>query len=254
MKVLKLILLVSIFAYEIQAQDTISIEGTIINYSSGETLYLNLTGHLFPLQVTAEGTFSFQGKVLESPSFFKLVSYSKRGKIKHQTPLIWFEGDQVTATIDWSDQSVQIQDPVTFQSTSEKIEGLPKSQRIKYILRHPDNFPSLYFANQLKEKISLSNLEKFTRETRQDYKSTAYFQRIDHYISAKKRSPLKKGKKIEDFNLPNKFGQEVSILEGSHQTTIIALFSSGCSFSIASIDLLEQVDKMKDDQTKLITI
>lgn len=254
MKILFLTLILSISIYQVYAQSTVNISGKIDNTNPEELIYLGLDGALLKLKILEDGTFSVDGNVDQNPSFFYFAKISKRGKIENQTPRIWFETDRIKVNLDWSGKSFQMENLMPFQSTSEKIEALKESQRIDFILSNPTSVPSLFFADKHKEIMSVSDLEKLFTSIDEEYKNSIYVKRIETYVSAKKRNPLTKGKKVEDFKLPNKDGQFVSVVNDGNKSRLIALLSSGCSYSIASINLLEQVAELNNDKIEMITI
>lgn len=254
MKNLFLTLALCLSIYQVQAQRTVNFSGQIKNTNPAELIYLGLDGFLLPLKILENGTFSVNGDIQQTPSFIYFAKITKRGKIEQQTPLIWFESDSLEVTLDWSEKSFQIQDLMHFQSTSEKIENLKGKSQIEFILKNPNNIPSLYFANENKENISISDLEMFTQGVSEENKKTNHYKRIENYVSAKKLKALKKGHEVEDFKLPNKDGKQVSVINGNNKKRIISLFSSGCSFSISSINLLEQLSELNNDKIELITI
>lgn len=254
MKKLFLTLAFCLSIYQVQAQRTVNFSGQIKNTNPAELIYLGLDGFLLPLRILENGTFSVNGDIQQTPSFVYFAKITKRGKIEQQTPLIWFESDSLEVTLDWSEKSFQIQVLMPFQSTSEKIENLKGKSQIDFILKNPNNIPSLYFANKNKENISISDLEIFSQGVSEENKKTIHYKRIENYVSAKKLKVLKKGQKVEDFKLPNKDGKQVSVINGSNKKRIISLFSSGCLFSVASINLLEQLSELNNDKIELITI
>ena len=254
MKKILLILTLCFVLFQSKAQKNVNFSGEIKNLNPGELIYLGLDGFLLPLKILENGTFSVNGNIQQTSSFFYFAKISRRGKIEKQTPLIWFESDSLKVTIDWSDKSFQNHDLMPFQSISEKIENLKGKSQVETLLKNPNNIPSLYFANKNKKNISTSDLKIFLQEINEENKKTIYYKRIENYLSAKNLKALKKGYMVEDFKLPNKDGEHVSVINGSNKKRIISLFSSGCSFSIASIDLLEQLSELNNDKIELITI
>jgi len=254
MKNLFLTLILCITIYQVQAQKTVNFSGQISNYNSSELIYLGLDEFLLPLKILEDGTFTVDVAIQQNPSFFSFAKISKRGKIERQTPRIWFENDRINITLDWSNKSFQMEGLMPFQSTSDKIEDLKGKQQIEFILNNPSNIPSLYFANSLKEKISIYDLEKFSQSVNDEYKNSIYLKRIENYVFAKKLKTLKKGEKVKDFKLPDKDGNQISVINRRNKKQLIALFSSGCSFSIASINLLAQFAELNNDKIEMTTI
>lgn len=254
MKNLFLTLILCITIYQVQAQKTVNFSGQISNYNSSELIYLGMDEFLLPLKILEDGTFSVDVAIQQNPSFFSFEKISKRGKIERQTPRIWFENDRINLTLDWSNKSFQMEGLMPFQSTSDKIEDLKGKQQIEFILNNPSNIPSLYFANSLKEKISIYDLEKFSQSVSDEYKNSIYLKRIENYVFVKKLKTLKKGEKVKDFKLPDKDDNQISVINRRNKKQLIALFSSGCSFSIASINLLAQFAELNNDKIEMTTI
>jgi hypothetical protein len=254
MKKLFLTLGLLIAFWDAQAQVAVNISGQIDNLNAAESIYMGIDGRLFPLNPPADGTFSVDVNISQHPSFFYLAHIPKSGKIEQKTPLIWFESDSVQITKDWSDQSYQMQGLLPFQANSEKIEALKGNEQFDFILANPINLPGLYFVEKQKEKIGIPDLERFTQLIKEDHRNSAYVKRIESYIAAKKRDTIKVGSKVADFTLPDKDGNQVSVIQPNNKTTLIALFSSGCAYSVASIDILEKVAAMNNDKIEMITI
>jgi thiol-disulfide isomerase/thioredoxin len=147
-----------------------------------------------------------------------------------------------------------MQELMPFQSISEKIEDLKGNKQVEFLLKNPNQLPSLYFADKYKETISSSDLQKYYKLIDTSNKNSIYVKRIKNYLSAIKREPLKKGKTVENFKLPNELGQYVSIINSNNKPKVIALFSSACAYSLASINLLEQLSKLNNDKIEIVSI
>lgn len=244
-----------LFAFwDAQAQVAVNISGKIDNLNAAESIYIGIDGRLFPLNPPADGTFSVDVNISQYPSFFYLAHITKGGKIEQKTPLIWFEGDSVQISKDWSDQSYQMQGLLPFQANSEKIEALKGKDQFDFILANPINLPGLYFVEKQKENTDIADLERFTLLVKEEHRNSAYVKRIESYIAAKKLDNIKIGSKVEDFTLPDKDGNQVSVIQPNNKTTLIALFSSGCAYSVASIGILEKVADLNNDKIEIITI
>lgn len=254
MKKLFLTFILLIAFCQAQAQIAVNISGKIENLNTTESIYLGIDGRLFPLNPPADGTFSLDISISEIPSSFYLAHIPKSGKIEQKTPLIWFESDSVQITKDWSDQSYQMQGLLPFQATSEKIEALEGKEQFEFILANTLEYPSLYFAEKQKENTDIADLERFTQLVKEEQRNSSYYKRIENYIAAKKRDEIKIGGKVEDFSLPSKDGKQVSVINSNNKTTLIALFSSGCAYSVASIGILEKVAAMNNGKIEMITI
>ena len=254
MKNLLFSIIFCISIHQVQAQKTINVSGQIENSNSAELIYLGFDGDLIRLNLSSSGGFSVDARIQQNPSFFYFANISKQGKIQQKTPLIWFEKDSLKIILDWSDKSFQMQGSMSFQPTSEKMEALSEKEQIDFALNNPNSIPGLYFVNKNKEKISIPDLEKFSREVNNEFKNSIDLKRIEYYVTAKKLKTLIKGNTVEDFKLPDKDGELVSVINTSNKKKLIGFFSSGCSYSIASISLLEQLAKLNNNKIEMITI
>jgi peroxiredoxin len=253
MKNLLFSIIFCISIHKVQAQKTINISGQIENSNTTELIYLGFDGDLIRLNLSSSGAFSVDASIEQNPSLFYFANISKQGKIQQKTPLIWFEKDSVKVILNWLDKSFQMQDLMSFQSTSEKMEALSEKEQIDFALNNPNSIPGLYFVNKNKEKISIPDLEKFSMEVNEDLKNSIDLKRIKNYMSAKKRKTLTKGIRVEDFKLPDKDGELVSVINTNNQRKLIGFFSSGCTYSLASIGFLEELHKL-NNKIELITI
>ncbi len=254
MKKLLVKLFLSLTIIQSQAQQPVNFKGQIKNTKADEVIYLVLDGVLIRLQVLEDGTFSTNTSIQELPSFYSLANIAKNGKIEQQTPRIWFNKDSIDISINWADKTFQPQEKMPYQSLSEKIESLKTDAQNEFILNHTVNIPILYFVNKNKKSISIADLDLFTQKVDDTYKSSFYFKRLENYLWAKKRKLLKVGEKVEDFSLPDKDGNQVSVINSNNKTKLITIFSSGCSYSIASISMLEKISKMNTGKIEIITI
>lgn len=251
-KILYSLTLVFIFSHS-QAQKLINFSGQIKNSKTEESIYLDLGGTAIRLKLLEDGSFSTNASIQQIPSSFCFATISK-GTVYQQTPLIWFEKDSIEVNIDWFDKSLQFKNRMPYQSLSEEIETLKGNKQNEFILSKPVNVPILYFVNKNKEKISISDLEAFSQKVDEIYQKSIYFKRLTSYISAKKREPVKIGSIVEDFTLPNKDGNQVSVVNKDAKNKLITIFSSSCSWSIASIGLLEKLAKINNGKIEIITI
>jgi peroxiredoxin len=254
MKNLYLKVFICITACQIQAQKVVNFNGQIINYNPSESIYLVFDESISTLNILEDGTFSLNVNMQQIPSYFYFANISKRGKIEQQTPRIWFENDSLEININWLDKSFQTKDLSPYQSLSEQIENLKDKQKIAFILDHSSSFPSLYFANRLKGKISISDLKQISKSVNENYKNSIYLKKIDNYIEAKSLEKLKKGKKVEEFELPDAHGNKVLVIKKNGNKKLIAILSSGCYYSVSSISLLEQLNELNNGNIELITI
>lgn len=254
MRKLFFILTLCLSLNQIQAKNTVNFTGQIKNAKPEELIYLALEGSLLPLKIMEDGTFSADKNIEQSPSFFYFAKISKRGKIEHQTPQIWFEGKRIVVSVNWTGKSFQMEDLMPFQSLSEKIEALKGNEQFELIQKNPNEIPSLYFADMHKEQVSISDLEKYYKSLNEENKNSIYAKRIKNYLSAIKRPPLKKGRTIENFKLRNKNGKYIDVVNNNNKPQVIAFLSSSCAYSIASINLLEQLSKLNNDKIEIVSI
>lgn len=254
MKKTLLTLTLALILLQAKAQESVTINGRIGNLKTAESIYLDLGGALIELKLLEDGTFSTNANIQQSPSFFRFAIISKKGKVEFQTPRIWFDKDSVEVNFDWLDKSFQIPSKMPYQSMSEKIETMKGDKQTEFILSNPINIPILYFVSENRDKISISNLEAFCQKVDDIYQNSIYFKKLTNYLSAKKRKPIKIGGIVEDFTLPNKDGNRVSVVNKGAKTTLITIFSSSCYYSIASISLLEQLTKINNGKIEIITI
>ncbi|MGY6743035.1 MAG: TlpA family protein disulfide reductase [Cecembia sp.] len=235
------------------AQQTVHIYGQIDQHAASDIIFLIVGENGLPIEIAADGSFSANRGIHQFPSYFYL-SKLKGKKLERQTPNIWFESNSIKISLNLADKSFETAHLMPYQQTSEKLESLGKKELIKYITGNPNQIPSLYFAERYKESIPLADLEMFYKNIQEDYKSHTYGKRIENYLSAKQRAPIKKGQKIEDFHLPDKEGKQVAVIGMSDKPKLISLFSSGCAYSVLSIDLLEKFSEMNDNNMDIITI
>jgi len=182
------------------------------------------------------------------------MSSSKKGKLTYLLPIIWLDEKSPVVNFDLADNSYESSSKPPYQSISENLEQSKEKEKIDYILKNPNQWPSLYFANELKSNMATQDLLKFLDELKEPFISSPYFLKIKSYSIAKSREPVKIGRLVEDFALPDKTGDLQSILKNKDKTKLVALFSSGCSFSIASISLLSQLNEINNDKIEIITI
>lgn len=249
-----LILFLFLSIKQVQAQNTINITGEIKNTNPEEIIYIILDGSLIPLKIMQDGNFVINGDIQQIPSFFYFAKVSNRGKIEAQTSRIWFEKEQIKIMVDWSNKTFRNENATSFQSISEKIEVLNVNKNFDFVLKNSNEIPSLYFIDFQKEKISIANLEKYYKSLNEDNKKTIYANRIINYLSAKKRKDLKKGGIFENFKLPNKSGNYIDVVNDKNKIKVIALLSSGCSYSIASIHFLKNLSASNNDKIEIVSI
>ena len=241
----------------LNAQISVNIKGQIINTNNSKLLFIRNDEGLIPIKSVSDGTFILDLKCYHLPSFITLNGVSKRGKIIQYFPKIWFASDSVKIIFDFENKSFQTHDRTNFQDLSEKIEALGKKKRLKFLIENFNKIPSLYFIEYEKHNFALNDLRRIYQGVQSQYGNLIYVQRLGGYIEAKSKPRVKIGSKVEDFKLPNKSGDYQSVLTNTSKQKLIAILSSGCQYSIASIPLLEQFYKISKEQNKnieLITI
>ncbi len=254
LKKLLLSLILSLALIQSQSQQTVSFRGQIKNAKADESIYLALEGMLIQLKLQDNGAFLISTSLQQLPACFFIASITTKGKIEQHTPKIWFDKDSIKIDIDWVDKTFQVADKMSYQSISEKIESLKGNQQNQFMLSNSVNIPILYFVNENKNDIPVSDLEIFSQNVDTLYRGSTYFKKIEAYINAKKRKPLKIGDKVANFSLPNRDGNPISVINASGKTKLVTFFSSGCSFSISSISLLEQLEKINNGKIEIITV
>ncbi|TAD85621.1 MAG: TlpA family protein disulfide reductase [Bacteroidetes bacterium] len=236
------------------AQKRIHVSGKISGFNSTEPTYVDFGGKLQQFMPAEDGSFSVDASIRELPGTIRFVTPTAKGKIINKTPLIWVASDSVKVNVDWLKQTFQSSATTPFQSTSEKIEALKPKEQIDFTLNNSSSVVSLYFANMLKKDIAIDDLKKFCLNVKSEFGNTDYFKRIETYVAAKSLPTLKKGETVKDFTLPDKDGNQIQVIKENNQPKLIALFSSSCQYSIASIALVEQISKLPNNNFELITI
>ena len=254
MKNLFLMLACFLFLYQVQGQRTVSFRGHIKNINPEESIYLGLDQVLLPLKIREDGTFEVEEHIEQNPSFFFFAIIAKGGKIEHKTPLIWFKADRIKVTLDWSNKSFETMELMPFQSLSEKIEALSEDKQLELIQKNPNEIPSLYFLDAHKEKHKVEVLDTYFDSLNEENKMSVYAKRVANYLAAIKRPALKKGETVENFQLPNKKNELVDVIYGKNKPQLIGLLSSGCAYSIVSLNLLKQLSELNDDSIEIVTI
>jgi hypothetical protein len=254
MKNLFLTFILSVSIYQVQAQGTVNFNGQIKNVNPDEFIYLGVDEYLSPLKTLEDGTFSVDVSIQQNPSFFYFAKISKQGKIERQTLQIWFANDSINLNYDLLSKAYEMENLMPFQSFSEKLETSKGNEQVELILKRPNEIPSLYFADMNKEEISRSDLEEYYELLDEESRNSIYAKRIENYLSAIKRTPLKKGETVENFKLPNKDGKYIDVVNDNNKPQIIALFSSGCAYSISSISLLEQLSELNNGKIEIVSI
>ena len=251
MKTVFFILTLLLISTPLKAQKTVHIQGQLNNLNENELLYVGTEEGLKPLNISDDGSFNVEIKTPHLPSFFSIEKVSKRGKVKQVIQRIWFEEDSVIVTINLADKTFQIQTKTPHQSISEKIEKQKGRKRLKLIQENINYLPGLYFAEREKENFSINNLKALRKQIDPKHENLIYVKKLDKYIEAKSRKPIKKGVEIEDFTLPDSIGENKNILSINDNLKLIAVLSSGCYFSMKSISFLE---KLNESQIKIISI
>ncbi len=234
-------LFLSLLAALTWAQQTVVIKGKINNSDASEKIFLGFEDVLKPLEPRADGAFELTAKVSSFPTFFYFSTISKKGKIISKSPLIWFESDSLFVELNWLDGTITMEGKLPYQGLSEKLEALKGKQQMEEARKHANAIPALYFANVLKEKIGIADLEAFLANVPDSLRALHYFKKIENYLLAQKIGPLKKGSVVQDFQLPDSTGNLISILQNSGKKQLVALVSTGCFHSLASLSMLQEL-------------
>lgn len=244
----------SLLAGFVSAQQAVVVKGRINNFDVSETIFLGFDDVIKPLEPQASGTFEITAKVPSFPAFFYFSTISKKGKITSKSPLIWFESDSVFVELNWLDGAIAMQGKLPYQGLSEKLEALKGKPQMEEVLKHANAIPALYFANVLKEKIGIADLEAFLVHVPDSLRALHYVKKIENYLLAQKIGPLKKGSVVQDFQLPDSTGNRVSMLQNSGKKQLVALVSTGCFYSLASLSMLQELAELNNKPFDIITI
>ena len=249
-----LVLIAMILTIPLNAQLPINIQGTITNYNGESIIYLGNDETILPLTISKDGAFSIDMDFAQLPSFVSVKTVSGRGKITNHLPRIWFSDDNLSLDINWVEKTFDSSSKVPYQELSQEMENLKGKKQKQLILANPNQWPGLFFADRFKEDLPISDLEAFLERTTEEFSQSIYAKRIEYFIAAERMNPIKKGKALADFKLPNEQGEEIALLQSSDKPKLIALFSSGCAYSVASIQLLQKLHEEGSDQLEIITI
>lgn len=206
------------------------------------------------MEPQAGGAFELTANVPSFPAFFYFSTISKKGKITAKTPLIWFESDSLFVELNWLDGAIAMERKLSYQDLSEKLEASQGKDQIVQVLQHFNSIPGLYFANQLKGKMAIAELEAFVAGIPAELREMGYLKEIENYVRAQKMGPLKKGSVVQDFQLPDSAGNRISILQNAGKKHLVALVSTGCYYSLASLSMLQELAESSEKQYEIITI
>ncbi len=237
----------------LDANSQIDIKGKIQHYQN-EMLFISNGFVLTQLHLSADCSFEVSFSDQELPSMVQLMSSTPKGKLDKLSPVIWFDTKTLELNFNLADNSFTSSSVMPFQALSEEIEALKGKKQTKFILSKPNQWPSLYFANKLKADINTEELKSFLQLTEEPFLSSSYYLKLKYYLKAKENGTLRKGEMIKNFSLPDKNGEFYPVANANGKTKLLALFSSGCSYSVASIDLLEQLNTLNDDKIEIISI
>ncbi|MGY6523759.1 MAG: TlpA family protein disulfide reductase [Mongoliitalea sp.] len=239
---------------QLSAQVTVIVKGTLASYDPSQRLYLENDGMLTTLQIQENGTFEVQQSTAQLPSFVSISTIASNGKILRQIPQVWFDSNRVELSVDLSDGSYTITSRLAFQDFADKLHTLSENERIKQALQNPQVLPSLHLVATKRESIHFNSLEEFQNAVPAELQQSDFFGRIAAYTDAKNRPAVKKGKKVENFILEDHTGSPTPLFSFNDKPKLIALFSSGCVYSIASIEFLEELYQTGSSRYEIITI
>jgi hypothetical protein len=236
------------------AQHRVQVKGRIDGFDPTATVYVSASDRLLPLTLTATGTFTADLLSPELPACVVFQTVSKNGKIDQVIPAVWIDENGAELQINPTARSFTASPRHPLQDISEKMESLQGKARIEYLQQHPNSLPGLYFIDKQKTEMSPTALQKMLSAADEPYQASIYGKRIEQYIAAKGRGPIKPGKPVMDFDLPDRQGNAQPVIGEAGRPKLIALFSSGCMYSIASIPLLEQLHQQSQGKLDIVTI
>lgn len=239
----------------VHAQQTLVIRGKVQDYNGSGKLFLG-TGNIYVNPVLdEEGNFEVTTHSPAIPTPIQFYNVTPKGKIINSTPLIWVTQDTVALELHWPSKSFTVSHPLPEQALSQQLEGLQSKERYALLQQNAHTWPALYFTDIEKGNLPLEKLQSLIEQIPQAHRSAYFAQSILSYAESKKRVPVKIGKPVEDFTLPNSDGDMVHVLKAApEKPTVIGVFSSGCSYSIASIDLMRQFEAKNEGRVHLVTV
>jgi hypothetical protein len=237
------------------AQTLVTIAGQVENHDTARTIYLGIGDEILePLSILPDGSFLIRTTVPELPTFVTFNTISKRGKIESQLPRIWFQDDSIHVNINLGTRTFLFENRLSFQSISEELESLTGAKLVSYVLQNQEYYPSLYFAYWHKEEFPLSDLENFLLHVPPQLRATMLAQRLGSFIQAKRAGIINVGSQLTQLTLPDKDNRPRTIAVASAKKRLVVLLSSGCAFSIASIQQLSDWNKRYGEKLELVTI
>lgn len=240
-----------LFVFELNAKDHFTINGKIF---SEQEYVLRTKDHQYSIKPNKSGFFEIDVKYDEFPFYYTVHSVSKKRKYSKKSPVVWIENDSAKPTLEIKEEGLRLNNKSEIQKFSERIENARRKDKIKIIKGNLDQIPALYFLNQEKENISVKELEQILQQIPSENQNHIYVKRTNAYYEAIKIEKLKKGSRLESFSLIDESGKKHDIMSNTNKTKIIAVLSSGCSYSLASISLLEQVEDNRTDNIEVFSI
>jgi|GEM_PF-2123243 len=236
------------------AQQPVVFKGQINNIKAAESIFLEFDDVLKPLELQPNGTFELLVDIPSFPATFSFSTISKKGKITPKTPRIWFERDSLFVEVNWLNGAVEMAGKLPFQELSERLEALKGKEQMNHALKHANAIPGLYFSNLWKEQMAMADLEAFLAAVPDELRDVGNAKRLENYLRAQKMRPVKIGSSVQDFQLPDSAGNSISILQNSSKKRLIALVSTGCYYSLASLHLLQELSESNNRHYDIITI
>lgn len=250
MKSLLLYLILFLISLELHAFDLFTIKGNVL---TEQKYVLRTKDNQYSIKPNKDGAFEVPVKFEEFPFYYTAHSVSKKGKYSKISPVVWVEKDSSNPTVEIKEEGIWLNNKSEIQEFSERIETANRKNKIEIIKANLDQIPALHFLHLEKENISEEELEQIFEQIPAKNQNHIYVKRTKAYYEAIKREKLKKGSPIEPFRLMDESGKSQEILSNENKTKLIAVLSSGCGYSLASISLLEQINK-KTDKIEIITI
>lgn len=242
------------------AQNKITVKGTILKAESVGQIFLSTGDFLTSLDVSEDNTYTKEVDIPVLPAKISLAGINmKTGKINYYTPDLWVESGEVELNIDLSKKNEYELHPIMDdQKLSEQIQYADKKERKQLIKQNSNSFPALYFLYNdyfFKENKDLAFLEDILAGLDQDYTESYYGKLLDTFLKAKKEIPVKKGKQLMPVELFNKDLKLTSLIEQNNKKKIICYTSTGCGYSKPSMAFLAELQSKIDiDKYEIITV
>ncbi|HET8858899.1 hypothetical protein [Marivirga sp.] len=236
---------------ELHAKASFFIKGKVL---SEKQFYIRTHDFSFKVEPDKNGDFEMELKTEALPTYISVFYISKSNKRESLAPLIWIALESNNPTLEITDDTIKLSRKSEMQKLSERIENSEKKERIEIIQYNTSHIPALYFLDKEKENIDQEELARILEQIPAQNQSHFYAKRTNAYYAAIQREKTKKGSTLENFSLKDETGERHEMMALKNKTKIIAILSSGCDYSLASLSLLEQVSQYGNDKIEIISI